>query len=151
MKRSVGGNRKWQRKVTDGTETVVRIREAIVNSLCLAKSENWLPLNFVYITLSIVLCELYFCDFSSVFGFVCVATMDRTSSSSNVPNEHDRKRQLAVQELIATEEGYIQALQIVKDLFFEPIRRGSLVNTDEFTLLTTSWLALETENTKLLK
>jgi hypothetical protein len=54
-------------------------------------------------------------------------------------SDRDKRRQLAIQEFVETEEAYIHALQLVIELFFEPVRNANVLNTEEWTLMTSSW------------
>ncbi|MBN3318608.1 ITSN2 protein, partial [Atractosteus spatula] len=63
----------------------------------------------------------------------------------------ERKRQGYIHELIATEERYMDDLQLVLEVFHKPMAESGMLTENEMSMIFVNWNELITSNTKLLK
>lgn len=63
----------------------------------------------------------------------------------------ERKRQGHIQELIATEESYVEDMSIVLDAFCKPLKESRILSEEDLETIFVNWDELITCNTKLLK
>jgi hypothetical protein len=64
--------------------------------------------------------------------------------------DNERKRQEAIFELVQTEQSYVDSLNLVVEIFMEPMGAKCLLNASELNTVFVNWKELITSNDKLL-
>ncbi|XP_036365508.1 intersectin-1 isoform X5 [Octopus sinensis] len=83
-------------------------------------------------------------------NYVAVANSSEEFVSTGPPSLQEKLRQRAIQELISTEESYLQDMSIVDKVFRQPLKENGVLSDEEDKILFVNWQELIICNTKLV-
>ncbi|XP_052830492.1 intersectin-1-like [Octopus bimaculoides] len=83
-------------------------------------------------------------------NYVAVANSSEEIVSTGPPSLQEKLRQRAIQELISTEESYMQDMSIVDQVFRKPLKENGVLSDEEDKILFVNWQDLIICNTKLI-